>query len=196
MIGDSEMAVDYKTRKFTADEYHAMAEAGILGPGERVELIEGEIVEMAPIGPRHSGRHVRLNKLLVIRFGDSALVQPHGSVRLSNLTEPEPDVILLYPKDDFYESGIAKPPDVIGLIELSDSSLSFDRGRKAQIYARARVPEYWIVNLVDDRLEIHREPNDLGYAQVTVPARDERVAFEALPEIDFAVEDFLTKTTP
>lgn len=188
MIGDSEMAADYKTRKFTVDEYHAMVDAGILREDERVELIDGEIVEVPPIGPEHRGGHARLTKLFVMRFGDRATVVPHGSTRLSNVSEPEPDMMVLRPREDFYTGKrFVEPDDIIGLAEVSDSSLAFDRIRKARLYAAAGVREYWILNLRDLRLEVHRHPHGVGYATVFVPSKDETIGFEAMPEVTFRI---------
>ncbi|HXP95051.1 MAG TPA: Uma2 family endonuclease [Candidatus Binatia bacterium] len=194
MIGTSEMALDYRTRKFTVKEYYAMVGAGILQERERVELIEGDILEMAPIGPRHGGRHIRLSKLLIMRFAESAFVSTQGSIIVSEFSAPEPDFAILRGREDFYERDLPRPNDVLGVIELSDSSLSFDRRKKAQLYGRAGIRDYWIVNLREDRLEVHRQPNELGYAKTKVLMPDETVALEALPDVEFTVSEFLART--
>jgi Uma2 family endonuclease len=134
-------------KRFTADEYHRMAEVGILSERDRVELIDGEIIVMAPIGSRHAACVNKANQTLVRAVGDHAIVQPQGPVRLDQYYEPEPDLVLLRPRADFYSSRHGGPEDVLLIIEIADSSLEYDRDVKAPIYAAARIPEYWLADL-------------------------------------------------
>src|SRR5437763_8245671 len=127
------MAVAITKRYFNVDEYHRMAEAGILSEDDRVELIEGEIVEMSPIGVRHNACIDRLNALLNRYATPSAIVRVQGSVRLSDLSEPQPDIALLRFRDDFYGSGQPGTGDILLLIEAADSSLGYDRGVKLRL---------------------------------------------------------------
>jgi Uma2 family endonuclease len=185
------MATEYRTRRFTVEEYFRLAEVGILKEDERVELLDGEIVLLPAIGPDHNSVVLRMNHLLVSRLGERAMVLPQGSMRLSDTSAPEPDFCVLRPKDDFYRSGLALPEDVYALVEVSGASLAYDRGRKLKAYARARIPEYWIADLAAWSIIGHRNPNDLGYAEVTTYAADAEIAFEAAPTIRFRAAELL-----
>ena len=180
-----------RPRLFTVDEYYAMGEAGIFGPEERVELLDGEILTMPPIGPHHAGAVNRLTHLLVTRFGDRAVVQVQNPVRLSNDSEPQPDFGLLRPRPDYYSARHAQPGDVFALIEVADTSLPYDGGRKLKAYARRGIAEYWVVNLRDDRVEIFRRPAETGYAERRVAERGEVVAFEAFAQDALTVDEIL-----
>jgi Uma2 family endonuclease len=140
-------------RRISVDEYHRMDEAGIFGPQERVELLDGEIYVMAPIGLHHSGLVTRLNHLLQRDFGSRVVVQIQGPVWLSDHSEPQPDLTVLRIRTDAYFHAPATPDDVILLIEVADSSLRFDRGAKKRLYAAAGVREYWIVNVAQRCIE-------------------------------------------
>ena len=149
------MAVEVSRRRFTADEYLAMGDAGILRDDDRVELIDGDIVAMTPIGRRHVAVVNRLTRLFVARLGDGAIVQPQGSLRLDFSTEPQPDLAVLRHRDDFYETGSRPAPDdILLLIEVADTSLRYDLTTKAALYARHGIGEYW----VDRPEQRHRHP--------------------------------------
>ena len=141
------MTVQVLRRRFTVDEYHRMGQVGILGEDDRVELLEGEIVEMAPIGSRHQATVDRLTRLFSGRMADAVLVRVQGPVRLAEDSEPQPDVTLLRLRDDFYATAHPGPEDVILLVEVSDSSIEYDREVKLPHYARQVIPEVWIVDL-------------------------------------------------
>jgi Uma2 family endonuclease len=185
------MAAAVHPRHFTVDEYYAMGEAGVFAPHERIELLDGEILTMPPIGPRQTGSANRLNALLHRTFSPRAIVQPQNPVRLSNDSEPEPDIALLRPRDDFYSARHAVPGDVYALIEVSDSSLPYDRGRKLRAYARSGIAEYWIVNLREDCIEVYRRPSADGYDEQRIARRGESIAFEAFPDEPLPIEDIL-----
>lgn len=141
------MSVHVRRRLFTVEEYHKMAEAGILAEDDRVELIEGEIFQMSPIGRRHAAHVKRLNKLFNQRMGDRVLVSVQDPVILSDLSKPEPDLSLLKPHPDFYEAGHPQPEDVFLLVEVSDSTVENDQYEKVPTYAKSDIVEVWLVNI-------------------------------------------------
>ena len=155
--------VQLPLRRFTVDEYYAMAEAGILTEGDRVELIDGVIVEMAPVGSRHVGVVNGFNRAFTEAVGRRAVVQVQSPIRLDDGTEPQPDLALLLERADLYASGHAGPQDVLLLIEVADSSVGYDRDEKLPRYARAGIPEVWLALLPEDVVESHTEPTDNGY---------------------------------
>ena len=189
---EENMAVTLQRRRFTLDEYHRMGEAGILGEDDRVELIEGEIVVMSPIGSRHAGAVARASHFFTTRLGGRAIVWPQNPVILRALTsEPQPDVVLLAPRADFYASSLPEPSDVLLLVEVADSSLLYDRRTKAPLYARAGVPEMWLLNLEADRVEVFRRPTARRYADVRSIGRDERFSPLAFPDLVVTLADLI-----
>jgi Uma2 family endonuclease len=186
--------VDTKTqevtrRRFTVHDYHRMAEVGILHEDERVELIEGDVVEMTPIGSRHAMCVIALNRLLVRQAGDQALVSPQNPVRLSERLEPQPDMTVIRARD--YEGSLPGPEDVLLLIEVSDTTLSYDRNVKLPLYARAGIPEVWIVDLAGEVIERHTNPAGDSYRHVERARRGEEIRSAALPEPAFRVDAVL-----
>jgi Uma2 family endonuclease len=148
--------------KLTVEQYHRMGEAGILGPEDRVELIDGELIRKAPIGSMHVGLHSRLNRLLVAQTEGQAVLTPASGLRLSDFTEPQPDFIVLRWRADDYMGKLAHASDALLVIEVSDSSLRYDRDLKLGLYARAGVPEVWIVDVRGEQVLVHREPDGQG----------------------------------
>jgi Uma2 family endonuclease len=145
--------------------YYKMAEAGILAPSDRVELIGGEIFDMAPIGAAHAGETIRLNRLFARAAADGlVLLSVQSPLRLDAYNEPEPDLMLLKPRRDDYQGGHPNPADVLLLVEVSETSLAYDRGMKLPLYARFGVPEVWIVDLIGAAVEVYREPAGETYA--------------------------------
>jgi len=190
------MPVAVQPRRFTVDDYYAMADAGVFAPDERVELLDGEILTMPPIGPPHVGTVNQMNSLFVRALGSRAVVQIQGPVRLSNDSEPQPDIAILRPRGDFYRSRHAGPADVFALIEVADSSIGYDSGRKLKAYARSAIAEYWLVDLQAERIQIHRHPAGEQYRNRVTVQRGEIVAFEAFPEDHFVVVDVLGAPGP
>jgi len=185
------MSVQLVHHRFTVDDYHAMAAAGALKPDDRVELIDGEILDMTPIGSRHAAAVDILNRWLVIGCGSRAIIRVQGPLRLDLHSEPEPDLLALVPRDDFYRD---KPPaasDVLLLIEVADSSLSYDRRVKLPLYARAAVREAWLVDLVRNEVEVRREPGPDGFAQVEHCGRGTALSPAAFPNLSLAIGDLL-----
>jgi Uma2 family endonuclease len=165
--------------RFDVDEYHRMIDAGILTEDDRVELIDGEIVEMTPIGSRHAACVDALNRALVLGLGESAWVRIQNPVTITPHSEPEPDVVVARARSEGYSNAHPEPDDVLLLIEIGDSSASFDREVKLPLYARAGIREIWLVNLTRCAIEVHREPGAEGYA------RCERVTGGALSPLAF-----------
>ena len=175
--------------RFTVHDYHRMGEAGILHEDDRVELIEGEIVEMAAIGTRHFSCVNRLNRLLVMSVGDQAVVSVQNPVRLNEHTEPQPDVTVIRPRD--YRESLPEPEDVLLLIEVSDTTLAYDRGVKLPLYASAGIGEVWIVNLPAETIERYTEPSSNGYRRVEQARRGQTLAPTALPGLTPTVDEVL-----
>lgn len=172
-------------------EWHRMGEAGIFSPDSRMELIEGEILHMAPIGFNHAGHVNRLNNFLTLLARGKAVVSVQNPVQLGDLSEPEPDFLLLRPDADFYTTRHPVAADVLLLVEVSDSTLGFDRSQKLRLYATHAIPEYWIVNLIDNCLEVYRQPQDGDYLEKTVLSKADKLNLCSLPEIQVAVSDIL-----
>lgn len=178
-------------RKLTADEYQRMGEAGIFGEDERVELLDGELYAMPPIGDDHVGRIISLDYFLNRRVGERAFVSIQNPIRLSDYSEPEPDVALLRPRDDFYGGGRIQPQDILLLIEVARSSLDFDRLEKLPRYAAAGIIEVWIANLVARRIEVYREPRGDCYAFTQILGPGEFVSPVTLPDVVLGVDEIL-----
>jgi Uma2 family endonuclease len=154
--------------RLNVDDYHRMGEAGIFGDNKRIELIDGELIDMAPIGQSHAAIVNRLTRTLVLTSGDLAIVSTQNGIRLDRHSEPQPDLAILRYRADFYETGERPgPADVLLLIEVADSSLAFDRRVKLPLYARAGIAEVWIVDVQRRILDAHRKPVGDGYAETT-----------------------------
>lgn len=155
--------------------------------GERIELMAGELRRMSPIGPPHTSTVDRLTELLVVALLGRARVRVQGSFAAGELSEPEPDFCVL-PLGDYDDAH----PDVAHLIiEVADSSLSYDRGQKARLYAECGVPEYWIVNLTSRVVEVHRDPRPTGYETASTFTKGARLQLLAFPDVELAVDAFL-----
>ena len=177
--------------RFSVQDYEQMVQAGILTKDDRVELIEGGIVEKSPIGWRHAACVNRLNNLLVRRLDARAIVSVQNPVRIEPHSEPEPDLAVLKPKDDFYASGHPAPGDILLLIEVADTTQEKDRRTKIPLYARAGVAEAWLVDVEAGTIEVHRSPSDQGYGERRPASRADRVAPGAFPDVELAVNEVL-----
>ena len=185
------MPIEVQRKLFTVDEYHRMGETGILGPEDRVELIEGEIVKMSPIGIRHVGCVNAATRLLTIALGDRAVVSIQNPLQLSRITEPQPDIIVMKPRADFYRSRRQEAADSLLVIEVSDTSLQYDRKIKVPLYARAEVPEVWIENLEENVLLVFTDLVNGAYqTQRTLP-RSLTASPQAFPDVVLSVEQLL-----
>ncbi|MEM7110009.1 MAG: Uma2 family endonuclease, partial [Bacteroidota bacterium] len=165
-------------RLITVDEYHTMAEAGILTREDRVELIHGEILEMSPIGSKHAAIVNTMSNRLIRLLGDGVIISVQNPIRINDLTEPEPDLSLLKPKENYYADGHPAPNDTFIVIEISDSSYEYDKEVKLPLYASAGIPEYWIVNMDKKQIEVHTKPENGGYKSWQFFAIDDFITFD------------------
>ncbi|MGD9894470.1 MAG: Uma2 family endonuclease [Dehalococcoidia bacterium] len=180
-----------KRWRLTVDDYHRMAKAGILHEDDRVELIEGELIEMATIGSYHFTSVNNLNQEFSGRSSGRFIVSVQNPVRVSRHSEPRPDIALLRPRADKYAGGLPGPEDVLLIVEVSDPTVAADRRVKLPLYAAAGIPEAWLVNIPRRSIEVHREPRGGRYQQVTVFRKGERIALLLLLDVTVAVEDIL-----
>jgi Uma2 family endonuclease len=187
------MPVAVTRRRFTADDYQRMGQAGILRREDRVELIDGEIVTMTPIGPRHCDSVDRANRAFVMKAGDSAIVRVQGSVRLDFYTEPEPDLVLLRPRPDFYSSAHPGPADILLIVEIAETSIDYDRDVKSRVYAQSGVQEYWLADLNENVLTAYSVPEGGTYRNTRPYARGQSLAPQLLPECVVSTEDLLSE---
>ena len=185
------ISTEVRPHRFTVDEYHKMGESGIFYEDDRVELIEGEIIDMAPIGSPHASTVARLVSLFSAALAEKVVIFPQNPVRLGKRSEPQPDIALLRPRSDFYQGAHPTPKDVLLLIEVSDTTLRYDRDRKIPLYARHRIPEVWLIDLQGERVEIYRQPSPEGYRQILRPARSEKLTPVLLPQIAIPVGKLL-----
>lgn len=182
--------VDVARRRFTIEEYHRMGEAGIIGEDERVELIDGEIVQMAPIGNRHIGCVINATRLFITRLGDRAVVSPQNPVVIRPRSEPQPDLVLLWPGAVSYSHKRPASEDVLLAVEVADTTVRYDGLVKGPLYARAGIPEFWLCLVDDGAIEVHRGPGADGYANVTRYVSGHLVTPLAFGDVRFAVSDF------
>ena len=177
--------------RFTVDDFMLMGEVGILPHDARVELIDGEVIEMNPIGPGHSGRVIRLTQWFSRVLGDRALVSIQNPFQFRPRSQPQPDVMLLRPREDYYTTSHPMAADTLLLIEVSESSLNYDRNTKAPVYAQAGIAEYWIVNLVTMQLIVYRRPVDGEYRDIRVLGKGDTIQPLAFPDITIDVAEIL-----
>ena len=179
--------------RFTVDEFHLMGEVGLFDGEKRYELLEGEIIEMLPPGPFHGSHVDRVNAKLIRQLPERYHPRCQGNVRLSDLSEPLPDFAIFRPHPDEYTSRLPMAKDVLLLIEVADSSLTHDRERKARIYARAGVPEYWIVDVRGRQVLVFRKPRRTGYGEMKAHAPGDKLRSVKVAELDLKVDDLLVK---
>ena len=185
------MSVQIQRRLFTVQEYHLMGEAGILGEDDWVELIEGEIVQMAAIGTRHASSVKRLIAVFSDLDRRKAIMGAQDPIQLTERTEPQPDVVLLQPRADYYATAHPVPSEVLLLVEVADSTVDNDRNIKVPIYARSGIQEVWLVDLVENCLEVYRQPGPNGYSLMLKFWRGQQVAPLAFPEFEVSVDFIL-----
>lgn len=173
-------------RLFTVDDYHEMTRAGILSEDDRVELIEGEIVVMSPVGSRHAACVDILAELLIRAADQRTAVRVQSPIGLGGSTEPQPDVCVLLRREDAYSESLPQPDDVLLVIEVSDTSLDFDRRVKARLYARHGIRQFWLIDLAGRTVEVHEGPGPDGYDERSVHEGGQRLPVPGL-EIDLEV---------
>jgi Uma2 family endonuclease len=182
--------VNTQIRPLTSVEYYQMMESGIIGEGERVELILGQIFTMAAKGTRHTVSTTRLITELPMLLHRRAIVRCQEPITLPNNSEPEPDIAIVKLRSDDYVNSHPSPVDIILVIEVADSTIKFDREIKAPLYAAAGISEYWIVNLIDDRLEIYRQPEGNLYTSIEIITPPRSISLPQFPEILLNIGDF------
>ena len=182
-MGSIEAPELLRRHRLTVAQYHRMGETGVLPPDARVELIEGEVVDMAPIGTRHGGTVKWLNHTLNQAVGQRAIVAVQDPLRLGDRSEPQPDLMLLKPRADSYRTAHPTAADVLLLIEVSDTTARYDCEIKLALYARHGVAEVWIVDLDHGQLSVHRHPADGGYGESSAAAQPGVLTALALPGV-------------
>jgi Uma2 family endonuclease len=181
------MSVDMVRRRFTVNEYLQMAQAGILSRRPRVELLDGEIVEMTPGNAPHGSSISNLNRLLINGVGPRAVIWPQSTILLSSVSAPEPDLTVLRPRS--YREALPMSEDVLLVVEVSDSSLRRDRELKLPLYARGRIPEYWIVDVNAEVIEVHTGLSGSRYASARRFGKGEFVSPTAFPDLRIPVDE-------
>lgn len=180
-----------RRHRITADEYHRLGEAGVLAPDARVELIEGEVIDMAPIGSRHWSVVNRLHRALERAVEDRAVVSSQSSMRLGSHSEPQPDLALFKPRDDFYASALPTAADTLLVVEVADTTARYDRVIKLPLYARHGIGELWIVDLEASLFRIYRQPEGEAYAESSETAKPAVVGIAALPGVSIDLSGLL-----
>ena len=173
-------------------DYHRLGEAGVLGEDDRVELLEGQLVDMSPIGPRHAYVVDLLTGLLLPAVGERGRVRVQNPIVLDSGSEPQPDIVVARPSPGSYRDAHPRPDDVLLLIEVADSSFEFDSGAKRELYATAGIREFWIVDLTTDRVLVHRTPTGGAHASTRPVGMSGTLPVEALPDIAIAAATILT----
>jgi hypothetical protein len=185
------VAVRIPRRRFTTEEYHRMGEAGVLSANDRVELLDGEIVRMSPIGTPHASTVARLNALFSRRLGGRATIWVQNPIVLDRYSEPQPDLCVLHARADFYASAHPRPREVLLAVEVMDTSRGYDRTLKLPLYARAELREVWLLDLKGQTIEVYTRPALRGYREQQTLARGGALAPRAFPSVRFRVNELL-----
>jgi len=186
------MSVQMQRRLFTVQQYHLMSEAGVFGDNERVELIEGEIIQMAAIGMRHAARVDRLAEFFGDRVRRRAIIRVQNPISLGDNSEPQPDIALVQRRADFYEESLPNSEDILLLVEVADSTVNYDRDVKIPNYARSGIQEVWLWDLEANCLEVYRFPTANGYTSMQKFERGEQVSPLAFPEFAVSIDLILS----
>lgn len=190
-------AIQYPQKHpISAEEYLRMGEAGVFAPEARLELIEGEIVEMAPIGSPHAGRVKRLNELFVQRAAGRAVVSVQDPVIVSDLSVPQPDLALLRPRADYYSGSHPPVSDVFLVVEVADTTLAFDLGTKVPLYARCGIAEVWVADVSEHLIHVFRDPGAGGYRAAFIAESGQNVTCIALPQVFVEVRELFSADSP
>jgi Uma2 family endonuclease len=185
------MTAEVLKRLFTVEQYHRMIETGIIEEGDRVELIRGEIVEMASIGTRHAAGVRRVSEVLRSKLGAAVFIDTQNPVEVDEYSEPQPDIAVLRRREDFYASVHPTPEDVFLLIEVSDSTIRRDHTIKIPLYAEDNIAEAWIVDVNAELVEVYRQPSATGYRSLQTFMRGQTIELLAFPEVSIAVNEIL-----
>ncbi len=177
--------------QITVERFQKMVATGVITPQDRIELVDGEMIDMAPIGGPHAWAVTKLATQLIRMLGDRNIVWVQSPVVLSDRSQPQPDLCVLRLRHEGYGEALPSAADVLLLVEVADTTLSFDRGKKLDLYARQGIPEYWIVNLTDRRLEVYREPGRAGYGVELAFTAAENIAPAPLPGVVVELSEIL-----
>lgn len=170
-------------RKLSVSDFHRMGEAGILHEADRIELIDGELIQMAPIGVVHASKVNRLNRMLLRAVGNAANVSVQNPIALPPRDEPQTDIALLKARADDYLGGLPSAADVLLIVEVADTTLGYERDIKIPLYARHGVAEVWLVDLRSEAVIIHRQPGAEGYRDVSTAAPGGVISPISLPHV-------------
>jgi Uma2 family endonuclease len=182
-------AIQPRLARLSRARYDAMIEAGILTENDAVELLDGQIYESMPKGPKHNALILRISKLLERRFGERCLVGCQNSIALHEYSEPEPDIAVLRPREDFYEGALPEPQDTLFIIEVSDSTLAYDRDLKVPLYAAADIAEVWLVDVQAATITVYRQPKGNAYHSEQVYRSGDAIPLSAFGDESVAVVD-------
>ena len=171
-----------RRHRLTVSDFHRMGEAGIFAAGDRVELIDGEVIDMSPIGALHAAIVARLTAFLCRSVGSGVIVWCQNPIRLDEASEPEPDIALLRPRADGYMSAHPGPEDVLVVFEVADTSLAYDLGVKVPLYARHGIPEAWVIDAATRQTRVFREPSAEGYRRELLVGPEETLASAVLTD--------------
>lgn len=185
------MTTEVLKRLFTVEQFHRMIETGIITEGDRVELIRGEIVEIAAIGTKHAAGVRRIGEVLRSKLGSTVFIDSQNPVEVDEHSEPEPDIAVLRRRGDFYLSAHPTPEDVFLLIEVSDSTIRYDRTVKIPLYAEDNIAEAWIVDVNAELVEVYRQPSATGYRSLQTFTRGQTIELLAFPEVPIAIDELL-----
>ncbi len=185
------MTVQIKRHLISVERYDQMIAAGIIEEDERLELLGGEIIEMSPIGIPHAACVKRLNRFFNRKLGNQAIIGVQDPIHIDQYSEPQPDIVVLHLRDDFYAGGHPEPEDIILLIEVADTSLAYDREQKLPRYAQAGIAEVWIVNLMEQQVEVYLRPSPQGYQQTAIFNGNQAVTPAAFPQLTLKVSQIL-----
>lgn len=185
------MSIEHARRPFTVAEYDQMVANGILRDDDRVELIEGEIVEMSPIGSPHAACVRKVQHVLPRLLGDRIQISVQCPVAIPDWSEPNPDVALLKPRADYYAAAHPRPRDVQLLIEVADSTFAYDTKTKAPLYAKGGIREYWVIDLNTNRVLVYTRPRGGEYSIIRTHGLGDRFTSQRFPGIEFKVRDLI-----
>jgi len=180
---------DMPLAQINTDTYHAMVSAGIFSEDDKIELINGYLIKKMSIGSKHGSTVTRLARLLIKQLDDQAVVTIQNPITINEFSEPEPDVVVAKPQDDFYADGHPTPKDILLLIEVADTSLAFDRNAKIPLYAAADVPEAWLVDLIANEITVFRKPEGAVYRESEVFKSGQSIPLPGFAEASIAVSD-------
>ncbi|TAE58307.1 MAG: Uma2 family endonuclease [Nostocales cyanobacterium] len=186
------MVLQLLRHQFTVNQFHKMAESGILSENDRVELIRGEMIDMSPIGTRHSGCVLFLTNSLPLLLGKLALVSVRNPVELDEISEPQPDIALLKPRPDFYSNSHPQPEDIFLLIEVADTTVKYDREVKIPLYAEANISEVWLIDVNQELIEVYRHPIQGIYQDIQTLEKNQSLSILAFPDVNINVSEIFS----